>query len=458
MFKEKFRVVFAPFWKSERVSPARVIIFGFLALILLGTALLMLPVSTRERVGASFFDALFTATSATCVTGLVVHDTATYWSGFGQAVILFLIQVGGMGVVTMAVAIFIFSGKRIGLKQRWVMQESISAPQVGGIVRQTRVILKTAFAIEGVGALILAVHFCPEFGPGRGLWYAVFHSISAFCNAGFDLMGTQAPFSSLTGYTGDVAVNATVMLLIVVGGLGFLTWQDVSAHRFRFKEYRLQSKLILVTTAGLLLFGFLFFLLYEFRLPQWDNLPPSEKFLAAMFQSVTPRTAGFNTVDLARMSEPSKLLTILLMLTGGSPGSTAGGFKTTTFAVLVLSAIAVFRKRPSAQCFGRRVQDGVLQSACAIFLLYLLLFLAGGIVICCIDQVPLMDALFEAASAIGTVGLSLGSTARFSLPCRMILVFLMYFGRVGGLTMIYAFTAGSRAISSQFPQEQVTVG
>ena len=458
MFKEKFRVVFAPFWKSERVSPARVIIFGFLALILLGTALLMLPVSTRERVGASFFDALFTATSATCVTGLVVHDTATYWSGFGQAVILFLIQVGGMGVVTMAVAIFIFSGKRIGLKQRWVMQESISAPQVGGIVRQTRVILKTAFAIEGVGALILAVRFCPEFGPGRGLWYAVFHSISAFCNAGFDLMGTQAPFSSLTGYTGDVAVNATVMLLIVVGGLGFLTWQDVSAHRFRFKEYRLQSKLILVTTAGLLLFGFLFFLLYEFRLPQWDSLPPSEKFLAAMFQSVTPRTAGFNTVDLARMSEPSKLLTILLMLTGGSPGSTAGGFKTTTFAVLMLSAIAVFRKRPSAQCFGRRVQDGVLQSACAIFLLYLLLFLAGGIVICCIDQVPLMDALFEAASAIGTVGLSLGGTARFSLPCRMILVFLMYFGRVGGLTMIYAFTAGSRAISSQFPQEQVTVG
>ena len=458
MFKEKFRVVFAPFWKSERVSPARVIIFGFLALILLGTALLMLPVSTRERVGASFFDALFTATSATCVTGLVVHDTATYWSGFGQAVILFLIQVGGMGVVTMAVAIFIFSGKRIGLKQRWVMQESISAPQVGGIVRQTRVILKTAFAIEGVGALILAVRFCPEFGPGRGLWYAVFHSISAFCNAGFDLMGTQAPFSSLTGYTGDAAVNATVMLLIVVGGLGFLTWQDVSAHRFRFKEYRLQSKLILVTTAGLLLFGFLFFLLYEFRLPQWDSLPPSEKFLAAMFQSVTPRTAGFNTVDLARMSEPSKLLTILLMLTGGSPGSTAGGFKTTTFAVLVLSAIAVFKKRRSAQCYGRRVQDGALQSACAIFLLYLLLFLAGGIVICCIDQVPLMDALFEAASAIGTVGLSLGSTARFSLPCRMILVFLMYFGRVGGLTMIYAFTAGSRAISSQFPQEQVTVG
>ena len=458
MLKEKIREMLEPFWKSTRVSPARIIIFAFLLLILLGTVLLMLPFSTREWGGASFTDALFTATSATCVTGLVGHDTATYWSEFGQLVILLLIQVGGMGVVTMAVAIFIFSGKRISLKQRWVMQESISAPQVGGIVRMTGFILKTAFTIEGVGALILAFRFCTEFGLGRGLWYAVFHSVSSFCNAGFDLMGAKAPFASLTGYAGDIAVNVTIMLLIVVGGLGFLTWQDISTRHFRFREYRLQSKLILVTTAGLLLVAFLFFLLYEFRLPQWDSLSPTEKVLAAMFQSVTPRTAGFNTVDLARMSEPSQLLTILLMLTGGSPGSTAGGFKTTTFAVLVLSAIAVFKKRRSAQCYGRRVQDGALQSACAIFLLYLLFFLMGGILICCIDQVPLMDALFEAASAIGTVGLSLGGTARFSLPCRMILVFLMYFGRVGGLTMIYAFTANNRAVSSQFPQEPVTVG
>ena len=458
MLKEKIREMLEPFWKSTRVSPARIIIFAFLLLILLGTVLLMLPFSTREWGGASFTDALFTATSATCVTGLVVHDTATYWSQFGQLVILVLIQVGGMGVVTMAVAIFIFSGKRISLKQRWVMQESISAPQVGGIVRMTGFILKTAFTIEGVGALILAFRFCPEFGLGRGLWYAVFHSVSSFCNAGFDLMGAKAPFASLTGYAGDIAVNVTIMLLIVVGGLGFLTWQDISTRHFRFREYRLQSKLILVTTAGLLLVAFLFFLLYEFRLPQWDSLSPTEKVLAAMFQSVTPRTAGFNTVDLAQMSEPGQLLIVFLMLIGGSPGSTAGGFKTTTFAVLVLSAIAVFKKQRSAQCCGRRVQDGALQSACAIFLLYLLFFLAGGSFICCIDQVPLMDALFEAASAIGTVGLSLGGTARFSLPCRMILVFLMYFGRVGGLTMIYAFTAGNRTLSSQFPQEQVTVG
>ena len=458
MFREKLQAVFAPVWKSRLVSPARIIIFGFLLLILLGTVLLMLPFSTKVWGGAPFFDALFTATSATCVTGLVVHDTATYWSGFGQLVILLLIQVGGMGVVTMAVAIFIFSGKRIGLKQRWVMQESISAPQVGGIVRMTDFILKTAFAIEGAGAAILALRFCPRFGLGRGLWYALFHAVSAFCNAGFDLMGGEAPFSSLTGYVGDPVVNLAVMLLIVVGGLGFMTWQDAAIHRLRLREYRLQSKLILVTTAGLLAFGFLFFWLYEFRLPQWEGLSGGEKALAALFQSVTPRTAGFNTVELAQMSQPSQLLTILLMLTGGSPGSTAGGFKTTTFAVLFLSAVAVFRRQRTARCFGRRIQEPALQNACAIIWLYLLLFLAGGILICCADRVPLMDALFEAASAMGTVGLSLGGTARFSLFSRMVLVFLMYFGRVGGLTMIYAFTAGSGTSALHFPQEPVTVG
>ena len=458
MFKRTLRTVLMPFWKNERVSPARIIICGFLLLILLGTVLLMLPFSTREWGGASFFDALFTATSATCVTGLVVRDTASCWSGFGQLVILLLIQVGGMGVVTMAVAIFIFSGKRIGLKQRWVMQESISAPQVGGIVRMTGFILKTAFAMEGIGAAILALRFCPRFGLWRGLWYSVFHSVSAFCNAGFDLMGEEAPFSSLTGYTGDPVVNLTVVLLVVVGGLGFMTWQDIAAHRLRFQAYRLQSKLILVTTAGLLTFGFLFFLLYEFRLPQWDGLSLGEKVLAALFQSVTPRTAGFNTVELGQLSETGRLLTILLMLTGGSPGSTAGGFKTTTLAVLILSAAAVFQRQRSARCFGRRVQEPALQSACAIFLLYISLFLTGGMLICCMDHVPLMDSLFEAASAIGTVGLSLGGTARFSLASRMILVFLMYFGRVGGLTMIYAFTAGNGTSVSQFPQEPVTVG
>ena len=445
------------FWKAERITPARIIILGFLVMILTGTLLLMLPISTRENGGASFFDALFTATSATCVTGLVVHDTATYWSPFGQAVLLALIQVGGMGVVTMAVAIFMFSGRKISLKQRWVMQESISAPQVGGNGRMTGFILNTALAMEAAGAALLALRFCPQFGLGKGLWYAVFHGVSAFCNAGFDLMGESGPYSSLTGYLADPLVIFTVSLLILLGGLGFLTWRDAADHRYHFRRYRFQSKLILTTTAVLLAGPFLFFFLYEFRQPQWADLSAVQRFMAAAFQSVTPRTAGFNSVDYGAMSQPGQLLTILLMLVGGSPGSTAGGFKTTTVAVLFLCVRAVFLRRGTAGCYGRRLPEETLRNASAIFLLYLMLFLTGGMVICCVDGIPLMGALFESASAIGTVGLSAVGTANLSALPRMILIFLMYFGRVGGLTMIYALSAGS-AMASQYPQEQVTVG
>lgn len=448
-----------PFWKNDRVTPAQIIILGFFTLILAGTALLMLPFAVREGAGASFLDALFTATSATCVTGLVLHDTALYWSPFGQAVILLLIQVGGMGVVTMAVAISIFTGKKIGLRQRWIMQESISAPQVGGIVRQTRFILKTAFLIEAAGAVLLSLRFCPELGFFKGLWYGLFHSVSAFCNAGFDLMGAGGrAFSSLTGYTGDYLVSGTISALIVLGGLGFLTWHDFREHGLRLRSFRLQSRLILTTTFALVLGGFLFLFLFEFRQPQWQGLSFGQRAAASLFQAITPRTAGFNTVDLGRLSQPSQLLMILLMLTGGSPGSTAGGFKTTTLAVLLLSSYAVFRRRGSAQCFGRRIPDETLHSAAAIFLLYLLLFLTGGVLICCIDDVPLMAALFETASAIGTVGLSLGITPELSALSRLILIVLMYFGRVGGLTMIYAVTSGTPAAMTQFPQERVTVG
>ena len=448
-----------PFWKNDRVTPAQIIILGFFTLILAGTALLMLPFAVREGVGASFLDALFTATSATCVTGLVLHDTALYWSPFGQAVILLLIQVGGMGVVTMAVAISIFTGKKIGLRQRWIMQESISAPQVGGIVRQTRFILKTAFLIEAAGAVLLSLRFCPELGFFKGLWYGLFHSVSAFCNAGFDLMGAGGrAFSSLTGYTGDYLVSGTISALIVLGGLGFLTWHDFREHGLRLRSFRLQSRLILTTTFALVLGGFLFLFLFEFRQPQWQGLSFGQRAAASLFQAITPRTAGFNTVDLGRLSQPSQLLMILLMLTGGSPGSTAGGFKTTTLAVLLLSSYAVFRRRGSAQCFGRRIPDETLHSAAANFLLYLLLFLTGGVLICCIDDVPLMAALFETASAIGTVGLSLGITPELSALSRLILIVLMYFGRVGGLTMIYAVTSGTPTAMTQFPQERVTVG
>ena len=446
------------FRKIDRITPAQIIILGFLFLIAVGPALLMLSVSTSGPEGSSFLDALFTATSATCVTGLIVQDTALYWSPFGQAVILVLIQIGGMGVVTMAVAIFIFAGRHISLKQRWVMQESISAPQVGGIVRQTQFILKTALAMEAVGAVLLALRFCPQMGV-KGIWYAVFHSISAFCNAGFDLMCVRSgPCSSLTAYTADGIVNIAIILLIVLGGIGFMTWQDFREHKWHLRAMRLQTKVVLSTTALLLVGGFLYFFLYEFQQPQWRGLSGSERVWASLFQAVTPRTAGFNTVDLSQMTPPSQLITILLMLVGGSPGSTAGGFKTTTLAVLLLTTAAVFRRRDTAHCFGRRLQDEAVHNTMALFVIYLLLAVTGGILICCIDGIPLMGALFESSSAAATVGLSLGYTAGLSAASRLILIFLMYFGRVGGLTVIYAVTVKGTGKVSQFPQERLTVG
>ncbi len=446
------------FLRRNRITPAQVVILGFLFQILVGACLLTLPVSTQSGQRAPFLDALFTATSATCVTGLVVQDTAQYWSAFGQGIILLLIQVGGMGVVTMAVAISMFSGRKIGLRERWVMQESISAPQVGGIVRMTSFILKTALLIEGVGAILLALRFCPEFGLGKGIWYGIFHSISAFCNAGFDLMGEKAAFSSMTWYAGDLLVNMVICLLIVLGGLGFLTWQDISANKWHISRYRLQSKLILVITLVLLVGGGLFYGLYEFSQPQWKGLSGTERGLASIFQTVAPRTAGFNTVDLTQLSQPTILITMLLMLVGGSPGSTAGGFKTTTLAVLMLAVLGVFRRQSGASAFGRRLPEIVIRNACALFVIYVLLFLTGGLLICCIDDIPLLSALFESASAIGTVGLTLGVTTQVSPVSQVILIFLMYFGRVGGLTMIYAMTAHPGGVSSQYPQEQVTVG
>lgn len=441
----------------ERITPARVIILGFLLLILSGALLLTLPWSSRSGEWTPFLDALFTATSATCVTGLVVYDTVQYWSTLGQLVILVLIQIGGMGVVTVAIAISMLAGRKIGLKQRWVMQESISAPQVGGILRMTRLILRGTLCIEGLGALLLAIRFIPELGFARGLWYGIFHSVSAFCNAGFDLQGNSGAFSSLVHFTGDPLVNLVIMALIVIGGIGFLTWGDITEHKWHFRSYRLQSKLVLTATALLLLLPTLFFFCYEFSRPVWSDLSLGERLLASLFQTVTPRTAGFNTVDLTQLSESSQFLMILLMLSGGASGSTAGGMKITTLSVLVITALSVFRQRDSAQAFGRRLPPDILRSAVTIFVLYLLLFLAGGIAISCMEEVSLLAALYESASAIATVGLTLGLTPTLGVPSQLILIFLMYFGRVGGLTLIFAVLNSNRT-PAQLPQERVMVG
>lgn len=443
---------------KKRLSSSRIILLGFLGVILCGTLLLMLPWATAGSRGASFLDALFVATSATCVTGLVTQDTATYWSLFGKTVILILIQIGGLGVITIAVSVARFSGRKIGLMQRSTMQEAIAAPQMGGIVRLTGFILKMVVLIEGIGALLLMPPMIAEFGVIKGMGYAVFHSVSAFCNAGFDLMGVKEQYSSLTSYLGHPLINIVIMVLIVVGGIGFLTWDDIRRNRFRFRRYRMQSKVVLCVTALLLLLPALYFYFCEFSRAVWDGMSVQEKVLAASFQSVTARTAGFNTVDLSQLTEAGQMIFILLMLIGGSPGSTAGGMKTTTFAVLFATAIAVFCRRPNAHIFGRRVPNDTAHYAATVLIMYTVLFLTGGIFISYREGIPVMPALFEAASAIGTVGVTLGITPTLGVSSKLVLILLMFWGRVGGMTIVYAALATKHPYVSEFPQEKITVG
>ena len=439
--------------RKRRLSSFQIIILGFAGVILLGALLLMLPISATARCVTPFHEALFTATSAVCVTGLVVQDTGSYWSVFGQAVILTLIQIGGLGVVTVAASFALLSGRRISLMQRSIMQDAISAPKVGGIVRLTRFILRGTFLIELIGALAMLPVFCRDYG-WRGIWMAVFHSISAFCNAGFDILGTNNNlYPSLTGYVQNPVINIAIMLLIITGGIGFLTWDDICENKLHFHRYRMQSKVIVIVTLMLIVLPALFFFFADF-----GALPLGERIQAALFQSVTPRTAGFNTVDLSAMSGASLGVMILLMLIGGSPGSTAGGMKTTTLAVLLANAAATFRRRDSAQFFGRRLDCGAVKTAATILTMYLVLFFGGGVFISIYENLPLSSCLYEAASAVGTVGLTLGITPQLHIPSQMVLIALMYLGRVGGLTLIYAALSGKKTSNAKLPLEEITVG
>ena len=439
--------------KNRTSSSFQVILGGFVLLILLGALILTLPICSRDRTFTPFMDTLFTSVSASCVTGLIVHDTATHWSLFGQMIILVLIQIGGLGVITVALTFFRLSGRRISLSQRNMMQQSISAPQVGGIVRRTGFIIRGSLCVELCGAVLLSPVFIRDFGFFKGLWYSLFHSVSAFCNAGFDLMGVREKFSSLTTYGTDHWVNLVIMALIVVGGLGFLVWEDLRANGLRFRRWRLMTKLVLVTSGVLILVPAVLNFLLEYR-----DLPFGPRVLASLFQSVTTRTAGFNTTDLTQMSEPGILQMIFLMLVGGSPGSTAGGMKTTTVAVLFLAGMTVFRRRDDVECFRRRIGQDVIRNAGTILFLYLALFCLGSAVLCRVEGLPLLTCMFEVGSAVGTVGLSLGITPSLHSASRIILMILMYLGRVGALTLVYALLPGGKNPPGRKPLETVTVG
>lgn len=440
------------FHRKRRLSTFQIIILGFVGVILLGALLLMLPISSKARVVTPFADTLFTATSAVCVTGLVVKDTATYWSSFGQFLILLMIQIGGLGVVTVVASIAMLSGRRISLMQRSTMQEAIAAPKVGGIVRLLGFIVRITLVVELLGALVMLPIFCRDFGI-RGVWMALFHSVSAFCNAGFDLMGTLSPFSSLTSYAADPVIILTIVILIIVGGIGFLTWDDMRSNKWHLHKYRMQSKVILVTTAVLLIGPTLYFFFAEFT-----DSPMLERFLLSLFAAVSPRTAGFNSADLAAMGEGGQYLTILLMLIGGCPGSTAGGMKTTTVAVLFASAIANFRRKEATVMFDREIEDGVVKNAATILVMYLVLFFFAAIAISNLEGLPMNLCLFETGSAMGTAGLTLGITTSLGMASRVILIILMFLGRVGGMTLIFAALASTQKNVSKFPKEKITVG
>ena len=439
--------------KKRRMTPFQFIILGFAGVILVGALILMLPISSKNAMVTPFHEALFTSTSAVCVTGLVVQDTATYWSVFGQGVILILIQIGGLGVITVAASFALLSGRKITLLQRSTMQEAISAPKVGGIVRLTSFVIKATFLFEMLGFIAMMPTFIRDFGV-KGIWMSFFHSISAFCNAGFDIMGTaDAKYRSLTPYAADSAINITVMLLIVIGGIGFLTWEDIYTNKYHFKQYRMQSKVILTTTAFLIMLPAAFFFFVEFA-----ELPMKERIFGALFQSVTPRTAGFNTMDLTLMSGVGQAIMIVLMMIGGSPGSTAGGMKTTTFAVLLSNVIAGFRRKEDPQFFGRRIEAKTVKNAATILMMYIALVFSGAMIISVMEGLPFGTCMFETASAVGTVGLTMGITPQLGVLSQCVLMSLMFLGRVGGLTLIYAALSGSHKNLSKLPQERITVG
>lgn len=436
-----------------RLKSIRILLIGFALIIFVGGTLLWLPFSNHD--GISFSDAIFTATSAACVTGLVVYDTYSQFTFFGQAVILVLIQVGGLGFMMIGVLFFLFMGRRIGLRQRALLMESTGIWKVGGIVRITRRVLIMTGIIELSGALLLAIRFCPQMGFAQGMWHALFHSVSAFCNAGFDLMGLLEPGSSLIHFQGDLLVNITISLLIIVGGLGFFLWNDLFEKKLAFTEYQLHTKIVLTTTGILLAIGTLGFFLLE-KNTAMTGMSVPERVLASFFQSVTPRTAGFNTVEVSRLSEGGTLLTMLLMLIGAGSGSTAGGIKVTTLAVLSLSVMSYSLGHEDLNIFGRRLEGEALKRACSNTTLYIGLLLAGGFVLS-LQGFDLTDSMFEAISAIGTVGLSRGITPELPLLSKMVIAFLMYSGRIGSLSVAMAMVNPEHSPIKN-PAEKIIIG
>lgn len=439
-----------------RMTPVQVLAAGFAIVIIIGSLLLSLPVASADRTGTPYVDCLFTATSATCVTGLVTLDTGTHWSYFGKTVIMCLIQTGGLGFMSFATLFALILGKKITLRNRMVMQEALNSFNMQGLVKMSRYILLFTFSVEGAGALLLSTTFIPEFGIAKGIYYSIFHSVSAFCNAGFDLIGN---FKNLTPYAENPVVILTIGALIVIGGLGFYVWQEL--YNFKhLKRLSLHTKVVLVSTSVLIVGGAVLMFIFEFNNPGTiKNMPLSGKILSSLFASITPRTAGFNSISTSDMSPAGRFLTIILMFIGGSPGSTAGGIKTTTATLMLMTVVSVIRGREDTEVFEKRIGKDIIDKALAITIIGFSLIVTVVMILSITEKGASLEyLLYETTSAFGTVGLTLGLTPKLSAAGRIILSFVMYSGRVGPLTLAMAISKKANSNSIRYPEDKILVG
>ncbi len=441
----------------SKLSSIQVLVIGFFGIITLGTILLMLPIATRDGETTTLINAIFTAASSTCVTGLVVYDTYTHWTMFGQVTILTMIQIGGLGFMSVATFLSFALRRKISLKERGIIQEAMNTPQIAGVVRLMRHVLIGTVFFELCGAALFCIRFIPLMGISRGIYTSVFHSISSFCNAGFDLFGRYGEYSSLETFNGDVLVNVVTIALIIIGGIGFYVWEDIYNNGLHFKKYKLHSKMVISMTAVLIIVPAVLFFVLE-RNNAYKDFSTPQAIMSAGFQSVTLRTAGFSTVQPSNLTDSSSLLGCVLMLIGGSPGSTAGGIKTTSFMTLILGVVAMLTKRDSITSFRRRLPHGYLSKVSAILTMYLFFALLSSGIICAVDAMHLKESLFQVFSAIGTVGVDMTNTGDLSVISKIILSILMFFGRIGGLSLALAFSKPIAAPPIKYPTEKISVG
>lgn len=439
--------------RFHNLTNTRMIALSFLIIILSGTLLLMLPVSSASGHAASFLDALFTAVSATCVTGLSVQNTGVYWSLFGQIVILLMIQIGGLGFMTIIGMVSIFLKRKISLTERRILMQSAGNMRISGMVRMVKHIVRGTLLFELLGSLLLSIRFIPQFGLWKGIYFSVFHSVSAFCNAGFDLMGP----ASLTTYESDWLVNLTLMLLIICGGLGFLVWTEIGIKKWHITQYSLHARIVLLTTSVLLITGTVGYLIFEWN-GSMAGYPLSRRILSSLFLSVTTRTAGFSTMDLSTLSDAGLILSLILMFIGGSPGSTAGGIKTTTIAVIILTVIHLSKGNEDVTVLNKRLDHSIIRQAAAIIFVYLAGILISCMILCFLEPDCLNSILFETVSAIATVGLSQGITASLCSMSKIILILLMYSGRIGGLSLLMVFSERKKEAPLRRPTEKILIG